>query len=305
MAAVELYVSQYKKSVANKQAQDKDSAMGCAIALLVALLCGLFGGTWVWFILGIVILIFWALSKAYEAYEEHRRLQKECLHHVKGAFLDHTLCHQCVAEKARRDAISREKKKRQIEIARAEQERKHKEYVKNIRETSYLRDMDPYKFEDMCCDLFYRMGYDAETTSASGDHGIDGYLKKDGKIYILQAKRVKGSVGEPVLRDLFGTMHANNASNGIVVTTGKVSRQAKEWVDGKPIRIIELLELKRLIRRVYAEDELIPSSYKLSLNQRKMCPKCGLDLRRVKGKYGTFMGCSGYPTCRYTKNIRG
>ena len=29
------------------------------------------------------------------------------------------------------------------------------------------------------------------------------------------------------------------------------------------------------------------------------CPECGKALRRRKGKYGFFVGCSGYPECRY------
>lgn len=31
------------------------------------------------------------------------------------------------------------------------------------------------------------------------------------------------------------------------------------------------------------------------------CPLCGSPLVRVKGKYGSFTGCSNYPTCNYKK----
>ena len=35
------------------------------------------------------------------------------------------------------------------------------------------------------------------------------------------------------------------------------------------------------------------------------CPKCGeLSMRRINGKYGEFLGCRNYPSCRYTKNER-
>ena len=34
------------------------------------------------------------------------------------------------------------------------------------------------------------------------------------------------------------------------------------------------------------------------------CPKCGGNLEKKKGKYGYFIGCSNYPECRYTKNIK-
>lgn len=33
-----------------------------------------------------------------------------------------------------------------------------------------------------------------------------------------------------------------------------------------------------------------------------MCPKCGGQLVMRKGQYGTFIGCSNYPKCRYTRN---
>lgn len=34
----------------------------------------------------------------------------------------------------------------------------------------------------------------------------------------------------------------------------------------------------------------------------KLCPRCGSELRRRNGRYGEFLGCSGFPSCRYTEN---
>jgi DNA topoisomerase-1 len=31
------------------------------------------------------------------------------------------------------------------------------------------------------------------------------------------------------------------------------------------------------------------------------CPDCGRQLQRRVGRYGPFVGCSGYPDCRYIK----
>lgn len=98
------------------------------------------------------------------------------------------------------------------------------------------------------------MGYTVRQTPYVADNGVDGYLEKEGKLSVLQCKRVKGAVGEPVLRDLFGTMHAAGAHEGIVVTTGNVSSPAKAWAHKKPIRIIELHELITHIRIYYGED---------------------------------------------------
>lgn len=35
-----------------------------------------------------------------------------------------------------------------------------------------------------------------------------------------------------------------------------------------------------------------------------ICPKCGKPLRKRTGRYGEFFGCTGYPGCRYTRDIK-
>ena len=37
---------------------------------------------------------------------------------------------------------------------------------------------------------------------------------------------------------------------------------------------------------------------------REKCPKCGNNILKKKGKYGYFIGCSNYPECNYTRNIK-
>ena len=36
----------------------------------------------------------------------------------------------------------------------------------------------------------------------------------------------------------------------------------------------------------------------------KTCPKCGSQLKLRNGIYGEFYGCTGFPACRYTENIK-
>ncbi len=37
--------------------------------------------------------------------------------------------------------------------------------------------------------------------------------------------------------------------------------------------------------------------------ERGICPKCGAELVKRTGRYGSFLGCSNFPKCRYTMNI--
>lgn len=33
------------------------------------------------------------------------------------------------------------------------------------------------------------------------------------------------------------------------------------------------------------------------------CPRCGSVLKKRSGKFGEFLGCTGYPDCKYTRNL--
>ncbi len=39
-------------------------------------------------------------------------------------------------------------------------------------------------------------------------------------------------------------------------------------------------------------------------SKENTCPKCGGLLVQRQGKYGDFLGCSNYPKCRYTTNVK-
>ena len=47
------------------------------------------------------------------------------------------------------------------------------------------------------------------------------------------------------------------------------------------------------IRNKYVDDKDIST-----------CPKCGSILKERTGKYGKFLGCSNYPNCKYTRDIK-
>jgi ssDNA-binding Zn-finger/Zn-ribbon topoisomerase 1 len=262
-----------------------------------AVLGGLFA------VLIIIAIIAEIISKIKKQNEDKRFMKLPCKHGAVGALYDYKLCLTCQQEKEA--AIEKEEKRRAEEKAtkKAEKDKRHKEWIAKIRLPEYLREMDWRQFELLICDLFRRIGYEVESTPPTADGGIDGYLRKDGELAILQCKRFKGGVGEPVLRNLLGTMTANKAKRGFIVTTGKVSQQAKLWVANQPIKIIELDELVDFIRNYFPENEVIPDEYDLNPEEYQACPRCGKPLKIVSWKGTQFWGCSGYPSCRYTRSI--
>ena len=195
---------------------------------------------------------------------------------------------------------TREELRRQREAIR---QAAHSEWLRRVRLPEYLKTIHPKEFEELVSELYSRIGYRTETTPYVADNGVDAYLYKDGQKTILQCKRIKGTVGEPVLRDLFGAMHAEGAGQAIVVTTGHFSRKAHAWARGKPITLVGLERLRSLIDAHFPEDEVVPREFEPNPALENPCPQCGSQLRKVLGRRGPFLGCTRYPECRYTRSL--
>ena len=110
--------------------------------------------------------------------------------------------------------------------------------------------LEPSEFENWVAMLFQLIGYKVRNTQEVADHGID-LLVSDGHVPygLVQCKRYRGTVGEPVVRDLYGTLVHENADFGWLVTTGGISRQARGWANGKPIELWDGQKLVEMARR--------------------------------------------------------
>ncbi len=92
-----------------------------------------------------------------------------------------------------------------------------------------LHDLHPYAFEHLVKQLLEAMGYtEVEVTKASNDKGVDVKAKIELGITsvneVVQAKKIRGNVGRPVLDQLRGSLHRFNAVRGTVITTGGFSK---------------------------------------------------------------------------------
>ena len=104
---------------------------------------------------------------------------------------------------------------------------------------AHLKTLDPIVFEHLIALLFEQRGFAAQTVGASGDEGVDVLLRRGDRTFVVQCKRYDGSVGQPTVRDLYGTMVHNRAAEAYLVTTGMITQQAREWAFGKPIQLVD------------------------------------------------------------------
>jgi restriction system protein len=128
--------------------------------------------------------------------------------------------------------------------------KKNRVRLQDARTLEDLLEMSPDAFEALIAKLFEAYGHQTEVQGGNGDHGVDVVVMTcEGEKWVVQCKRYSGSVGEPVVRDLYGTMLHEEAQRAYLITTGSFTRQATEWVQEKPIVLYDGEGLVKLIRR--------------------------------------------------------
>lgn len=113
---------------------------------------------------------------------------------------------------------------------------------------NYLRKIDPYTFEETILEALERKGHKVRRNrSYSGDGGVDGRARIDGRWHAIQAKRYSGYVDAADVRD-FARKCGKMRCPGLFVTTGEVGKGAeKEAAAGRQkITIINGEQLKEL-----------------------------------------------------------
>ena len=105
-----------------------------------------------------------------------------------------------------------------------------------------LMELTPNEFENLITNLFEKMGLETRQTRPSRDGGVDcvAYDPRPilgGKV-VIQAKRYKNTVGVSAVRDLYGTLHNEGASKGILVTTSGYGQASFDFAEGKPLELL-------------------------------------------------------------------
>lgn len=120
-----------------------------------------------------------------------------------------------------------------------------------VRTLAEMLALEPAEFEVWIGMMFQLSGYRVRNTQFSGDHGVDIEVSKPPiSTGLVQCKRYRGTVGERVVRELYGTLIHERGDRAWLATTGAISRQARTWATGKPIELWDGQKLVELARRV-------------------------------------------------------
>jgi len=156
--------------------------------------------------------------------------------------------------------------------------------------------LDGIAFEDLVEKLISKMGFITERTKRSFDGGIDIIAINEQPLfngkYIIQCKRYSKSIGEPVLRDLYGVVNSEHANKGILITNSYFTKSAKEFAKNKPLELIDGGKLSNMLDKYldfYSEKKTgelkIPEAYKITVDLLAPVVR-EIENRRTKIKNG-------------------
>jgi restriction system protein len=165
--------------------------------------------------------------------------------------------------------------------------------------------MDGVQFEHYLKELYKSKGYRVELTPTTGDFGADLILNKDGKRFVVQAKRYSKPVGIKAVQEVVSAIKMYRATEAWVVTNNVYTKAAIELAKTHDVVLIGREQLIDLIYHKSPEDKPYPNpiEVKREIKQetKKKCEECGSEMLIRNGSQGIFYGCSKFPHCRHTK----
>lgn len=193
------------------------------------------------------------------------------------------------------------------------QQRTRGRLLANLADPDSLRSLTWREFEIACAGLFERRGWGVTVTPPSGDGGVDIVIRKSGAKGVVQCKHWrKRRVSVSEVRELLGAKQDFGADEAFMLTSGFATVDARKLARrNKGVHLWDRDSLigysTRALMQEVARDALkgeSPSEREApAVPAERICPDCGEKLVARDGRYGRFIGCTGFPNCRYTRDL--
>lgn len=106
-----------------------------------------------------------------------------------------------------------------------------------------VEDLSPVEFELFCCKLLTLAGWDANTTAATGDQGIDIIAYRDGVKAVFQCKKYSQPVGNAAVQEIISGKLFEQAQVAAVVTNTSYTTSAKQLANSLDVKLLHYSEL--------------------------------------------------------------
>ena len=171
-----------------------------------------------------------------------------------------------------------------------------------------LKQLEWRRFEELCAAYYEALGFRAEVTGSAAGSGVNINLyRKDAQraSILVQCQPWNAyRVGIKPVRDLLGAMVSANVGEGVLLTSGKFTQEARDFA--RKEKSITLIDGTELLARFA---ELAPDAASGLLRfategdfQTPTCPACAVKMipRKSTTHGRKFWGCRNYPGCKQT-----
>jgi restriction system protein len=170
-----------------------------------------------------------------------------------------------------------------------------------------LEQIDWFQFEKVVAMLYSARGCNVERRGgANPDGGIDLVVRSGTEQFAVQCKFWKAyEVGVRQVRELIGALQDARISEGVIVSIKGFTDSARELAARHNIELIGKSKLLGMLNDARFTPHIREINAIMDSNDKR-CPRCERQMvQRTSSKDGSrFWGCSGYPRCRYTMNVR-
>ena len=208
---------------------------------------------------------------------------------------------------------------------------KQKKIYSNVAKRSgvdALNGMGWSDFERLVSEYYRRKGFHVTREGGNGpDGGIDLVLRQKGELYFVQCKQWKAyKVGVQPVREFYGVMASRGATGGYFVTSGEFTNEAKAFVqglnlelmDGRKLRGLKDMAQQPILTRVAPGPDRAREAQETKVrndpngpaatSKSPICPQCTATMTKRVARHGInagkeFWGCICYPQCKGTRPL--
>jgi len=122
-------------------------------------------------------------------------------------------------------------------------------------EMEFHDDMDPHHYEQFCALLTRKCGWDANTTSASGDQGADIIVRKANHTLVIQCKKYSKPVGNKAVQEVIAAREFTQADSAAVVSNNTYTKSAKALAHASQVHLWHHVDLLKLDKNLGLVDK--------------------------------------------------
>ncbi len=109
------------------------------------------------------------------------------------------------------------------------------------------------EFEQYLNYIFTRLGYESHLTRTTGDQGADLVLRKNGIIFVVQAKFYDRPVGNKAVQEAAAALRFYEGNRSVVVTNNTFTNSAISLAKKNDVMLIDGKQLEDLVRLAFSE----------------------------------------------------